>query len=115
MSGSREKAAREKGKLRLETQEEKGAAREIFNKLLTPFVNYLLKLTSNFSDYSRILNGKATGTAREFQWKIANWAHLIHPLVAQLIRLGHYFSHDVLGLQVIICYLLTLDLTVPFP
>jgi hypothetical protein len=115
MSGSKEKAQlRNKGKVGLERQEERGAAREVLNKVLLPFANYLLRLTANFNDYSRILNGRAGHKGRQYLWKMANWAHLLEEVVRELMRLGHYFREDLLGVQVMMCYLLTLDLSVTF-
>ena len=92
ISSSKEKIVeRNKGKLNLEKQHDKGALREIMNKILLPFTGYLGKLISNFKDYSKILNGKAGEKSKEYMWKMANWSHIFDEIIKELMRLGHYF------------------------
>lgn len=92
ISSSKEKIVeRNKGKLNLEKQDDKGALREIMNKILIPFTSYLGKLISNFKDYSKILNGKAGEKSKEYMWKMANWSHIFDEVIKELMRVGHYF------------------------
>ena len=92
ISSSKEKIVeRNKGKLNLEKQHDKGALREIMNKILLPFTGYLGKLISNFKDYSKILNGKAGEKSKEYMWKMANWSHIFDEIIKELMRVGHYF------------------------
>ena len=92
ISSSKEKIVeRNKGKLNLEKQHDKGALREIMNKILLPFTGYLGKLISNFKDYSKILNGKAGEKSKEYMWKMANWSHIFDEIIKDLMRVGHYF------------------------
>ena len=92
ISSSKEKIVeRNKGKLNLEKQHDKGALREIMNKILLPFTGYLGKLISNFKDYSKILNGKAGEKSKEYMWKMANWSHIFDEIIKELMRVEHYF------------------------
>jgi hypothetical protein len=84
------------------------------NKILLPFASYLDKLISNFSDYSKILNGQAAEKSKEYMWKMANWSHIFHEIIKELMRIGHYFREDVIGMQVLLSYVVTLDLSVTF-
>ena len=92
ISSSKEKIVeRNKGKLNLEKQHDKGALREIMNKILLPFTGYFGKLISKFKDYSKILNGRAGEKSKEYMWKMANWSHIFDEIIKELIRVGHYF------------------------
>ena len=92
ISSSKEKIVeRNKGKLNLEKQHDKGALREIMNKILLPFTGYLGKLISKFKDYSKILNGRAGEKSKEYMWKMANWSHIFDEIIKELMRVGHYF------------------------
>ena len=92
ISSSKEKIVeRNKGKLNLEKQHDKGALREIMNKILLPFTGYFGKLISKFKDYSKILNGRAGEKSKEYMWKMANWSHIFDEIIKELMRVGHYF------------------------
>ena len=46
---------------------------------------------------------------------MANWSHTLADVLRELIRIGRYFQDDFLGVEVLLIYLISVDLTVTLP
>lgn len=47
-----------------------------------------------------------------FYWKIANWSHSLGDILKEVVRLGRYFKNDFEGVQILLVYLISIDLAV---
>ena len=64
---------------------------EIVNKVIRPYVYYLLKVVKSYELYANLVNGSHEDEDAPFQWKLANWSNQLGNIVLELVRLGRYF------------------------
>ena len=93
MATSKEKRKpRSSSRVNIEDHNDKSSVKEIVSKIMRPYAFYLLTILKSYQLYGQLVNGSHEEEEAPFQWKLANWSHLIGGILRELIRLGRYFE-----------------------
>lgn len=107
---SRSKEKQLESKLQIQVQREKGAMKEILQRILQPFCLYLLKIIQDSELFAIVKKTKKS--EQSINWKIINWSIGLGDILIQLNRLGRYFKQDLMGVWVFVSYMISVDMSV---
>jgi hypothetical protein len=73
------------------------------------------KIVKSYQTYASLVQNDYEEEDAPFYWKMANWSRTLGDVLRELVRLGRYFQDDFLGMEVLLVFLISIDLTVTLP